>query len=181
MLLYRFDDPSMFPILASGTSPACTASTTISRVDDERVLWIDVRRDARPDAEPATSESVTIALPLRSFAGAPDRLELELIAEHGACSAFLIELEASDCVGERLRYSFDKMDAPGRQVLVANARCPEFATSTSHDDDGALWKPPIQLHALRITSAGHAPLRLRIGLISLRVTGDVSAGRAGIA
>lgn len=181
MLLYRFDDPSIFPILASGTSAACTASTTISRVDGERVLWIDVRRDARTDAEPTIPESVTIALPLRSFAGAPDRLELELIAEHGACSAFRIELEASDCGGERLRYSFDRMGAPGRQVLVADARRPEIATGSSHDNEEALWKPPIQLHALRITPARHTAPTLRIGLISLSVTGDVSAGRAGIA
>jgi hypothetical protein len=171
MLLYRFDDPDAFPLIASHTTARAVSLFTDARHPDR--VGVEMTR------QPGESGDLvaTIALPFRSIAGQPETLRLAVEADGGGAQWYV---EAADAGGRAVSFSLGATDFHGPGTCAARLHAATVEGVSESPSTPRNVDLPIQFQRLRVVLPAAAQ-GCRVHLASLDVIGCVRRPADGIA
>lgn len=179
MLLYQFDDPSLFPLLEGETTAEGPVSIDLNTDPDHVFLRFAVRRQPEDRAE----VTAVMGLPFVALDGRPENLLLEI---RGDASGARVFAEAGDGAGRGYLYVFATVDFTGWRTCKVDVNKPAESwgdgesTAEQPGRHPPTVEPPLQLYRLGVAlpeSCHHVD----IGLGALFVEGEVRLASPGIA
>lgn len=178
-LLYRFDDPTLFPLLECETTAEGPVSVELDANTDHAFLRLAVRRQPEDGAE----VTAVVGLPFVAVDGRPESLLLEIRGDASGCRVFA---EAGDGGGRGYLYVFATVDFTGWRTCKVDVDKPTESWGDGESTAERLGRhpptvePPLQLYRLGVAlpkSCHHVD----IGLGALFVEGEVRLASPGIA
>ena len=171
ILVHRFDDRELFPILATFSTANVRAESRVEGQGKDAGLHITWARQPGDPAE----VMVAIGLPLLAIGGEVQRLDLELDGDLRNCRVILA---ATDPSVAEFYYHLQSSAKRGRHTWSTDG----LHAGTREDEPGndVAVSPPVQPQRLSIV-VGPERRMLEVQLLCLRATGNVRLVPAGIA
>lgn len=163
--LYKFDSVNSYPVLASQSTPRGRIDSVLAGRDENASLYLSVQR-RRDEEGPLT---IVLAMPVRAVEGVVEGLEIDVVCEEPGCRLFL---EGGDPLGQTRSFDCGVAEGAGRVT------CRWVGEITPQE--GAPERGTMQFHRIRLVIPAELEFA-RLGLMSVRVLGDVHPVLTGLA